>query len=258
MEAGALCLTVRDDGIGILPDLLDQIFDMFSQLDAGSARSDGGLGIGLALVKGLVELHGGTVEAKSAGPGQGSQFMVRLPPAVTTTEEIGSPSEASTASQTGRRVLIADDNKDAADSLATLLQMGGHDVRVVYNGRAALALAQSFRPDVALLDIGMPELSGYEIALQLRGEPWGTAIQLFALTGWGQDGDRQRTKEAGFDLHFTSPLISRRSKPYFWTVRAAPTHVRVESIALCLRRQRENYPDVYSSYASRERNQYGG
>ena len=206
VEGTAVSLTVRDDGIGIPPDLLDQIFDMFSQLDAGSARSDGGLGIGLALVKGLVELHGGTVEAKSAGPGQGSQFTVRLPAAVTTTVEIGSPSEASTASQTGRRVLIADDNKDAADSLAMLLQMGGHDVRVVYNGRAALALAQSFRPDVALLDIGMPELSGYEIAAQLRGEPSGTAIQLFALTGWGQDGDRQRTKEAGFDLHFTKPV----------------------------------------------------
>ena len=207
VEEGPVRLTVRDEGIGIPPELLDRIFDMFSQVDAGSARSDGGLGIGLALVKGLVELHGGTVEAKSAGIGRGSEFTVHLPEtALTATDETVSPREASPASRTGRRVLIADDNKDAADSLATLLQMGGHEVRVVYNGRAALALAQSFRPDVALLDIGMPELSGYEIATLLRGEPWGTTIRLLALTGWGQDGDRQRAKEAGFDLHLTKPI----------------------------------------------------
>jgi CheY-like chemotaxis protein/anti-sigma regulatory factor (Ser/Thr protein kinase) len=206
VDAG-LCLSVRDEGIGIPADALNRIFEMFSQVDAGSARSDGGLGIGLALVKGLVELHGGTVEAKSAGPGQGSLFTVRLPEStLTLSQQTVVPGEASTAQFTGRRVLIVDDNRDSADSLATLLQMGGHDVRVVYHGRAALLLAQSFRPDVALLDIGMPDVSGYEIAAQLRGEPWGQAIQLFAVTGWGQDGDRQRAKEAGFDLHLTKPI----------------------------------------------------
>jgi signal transduction histidine kinase/ActR/RegA family two-component response regulator len=207
VEADSVCIVLRDKGIGIAPELLDQIFEMFSQVQEAAERSEGGLGIGLALVKGLVELHGGAVEANSAGPGQGSQFTVRLPrAALAESEETVLTSDASTLPRLGRRVLIADDNKDAADSLAMLLQMGGHDVRVVYNGRAALALAQSFRPDVALLDIGMPELSGFEIATRLRGEPWGTTIQLFALTGWGQDGDRQRTKEAGFDLHLTKPV----------------------------------------------------
>jgi CheY-like chemotaxis protein len=207
VEAGSLCLTVRDKGIGIPRELLDHIFEMFSQVEEASAGSDGGLGIGLALVKGLVELHGGTVEATSAGPGEGSQFTVRLPEtALAGFEETVSTSTACTVVRTGRRILIADDNKDAADSLAMLLQMGGHDVRVVYNGGAALALVQSFRPDIALLDLGMPEVSGYEIATRLRGEPWGAAIQLFALTGWGQDGDRQRTREAGFDLHLTKPV----------------------------------------------------
>ena len=202
-----LCLTIRDEGIGIPPELLNRIFDMFSQLDSGSARSDGGLGIGLALVKGLVELHAGTVEAKSAGPGQGSQFTVRLPVVAREGgQELVSAFKTLQEPRPGRRVLIADDNKDAAESLAMLLQMGGHEVCVAHDGRAALDLAQSFRPEVALLDIGMPKLSGYEVATHLRGEPWGATIRLFALTGWGQDGDRQRTKESGFDLHLTKPI----------------------------------------------------
>jgi CheY-like chemotaxis protein len=207
VDAGELCLTVRDEGIGIPPELLHRIFDMFSQLDGGSARSDGGLGIGLALVKGLVELHGGTVEAKCAGPGQGSQFTMRLPIAAREGgQELVSAHKTLQEPRPGRRVLIADDNKDAAESLAMLLQMGGHEVCVAHDGRAALDLAQSFRPEVALLDLGMPELSGYEVATHLRGEPWGAQIRLFALTGWGQDGDRQRTKESGFDLHLTKPI----------------------------------------------------
>jgi PAS domain S-box-containing protein len=207
MQGGLLCLTVQDDGIGMSAESLERIFEMFSQAEGASARSDGGLGIGLALVRGLVELHGGTVEAMSEGPGCGSKFMVRLPLA----ESIPSPAVAGEtdpppATIVGRRVLVADDNKDAADALAMLLELAGHEVRVAHGGRAALSLAQTFRPDVALLDIGMPELNGYEVAKLLRREPWGSRMFLIALTGWGQDEDRQRAKEAGFDRHLTKPV----------------------------------------------------
>jgi PAS domain S-box-containing protein len=207
MQGGLLCLTVQDDGIGMSAESLERIFEMFSQAEGASARSDGGLGIGLALVRGLVELHGGTVEAMSEGPGCGSKFMVRLPLA----ESIPSPAVAGEtdpppAAIVGRRVLVADDNKDAADALAMLLELAGHEVRVAHGGRAALSLAQTFRPDVALLDIGMPELNGYEVAKLLRREPWGSRMFLIALTGWGQDEDRQRAKEAGFDRHLTKPV----------------------------------------------------
>jgi len=206
VQNGTLCLSVKDDGIGIAPQALTRIFEMFSQIDGAAARSEGGLGIGLALVKGLLELHDGTIEAKSDGLGRGSEFIVRLP----LTAAI--PSEASVTNvdappvARGRRVMVADDNKDAADTLAMLLELGGHEVRVAHRGRAALELAQTFRPDVAIIDIGMPDLSGYEIAKQLRRESWGTGICLIALTGWGQDDDRQRAKDAGFDRHMTKPV----------------------------------------------------
>jgi two-component system CheB/CheR fusion protein len=208
VEAGTVRLTVKDDGIGIPSEALDRIFDMFSQVHGRGAHSDGGLGIGLSLVKGLLELHGGTIEAASAGRDQGSEFTVRLP--LTAVGAGGAPaadlSGAVPLPAAGRRVLIADDNKDAADSLAMLLEIDGHEVRVAHGGRAALALAQAFRPDVVLLDLGMPDLSGYEVAAALRQEPWGRGIRLVALTGWGQDRDRQRSKEAGFDRHLTKPI----------------------------------------------------
>jgi PAS domain S-box-containing protein len=202
-----LRITVKDNGIGIPPQSLDRIFDMFAQIDIHSSRTDGGLGIGLSLVKGLVELHGGTTEVASAGAAQGSEFTVRLPlPAVHSDVAQASTREAAPRSATGRRVLIADDNKDAADSLAMLLEIDGHQVRVAHGGHAALTLAEAFRPDVALLDIGMPELSGYEVAAALREEPWGKTIQLIALTGWGQESDRRQSKAAGFDRHLTKPI----------------------------------------------------
>ena len=200
-------MTVKDNGIGIPPQSLDRIFDMFAQIDSHSSRTEGGLGIGLSLVKGLVELHGGTTAVASGGAGQGSEFTIHLPlPAVYMNAAQPAASDVVPHDATGRRVLIADDNKDAADSLAVLLEIGGHEVRVAHGGRAALALAQAFRPEVALLDIGMPELSGYEVATALRKEPWGKAMQLIALTGWGQESDRLHSKAAGFDWHLTKPI----------------------------------------------------
>jgi two-component system CheB/CheR fusion protein len=200
-------MTVKDNGIGIPPQSLDRIFDMFAQIDSQSSRTEGGLGIGLSLVKGLVELHGGTTEVASAGAGLGSEFTVNLPlPAVDIDTAQTAAPDGFPHNATGRRVLIADDNRDAADSLALLLEIDGHEVRVAHGGHAALALAQAFRPEVALLDIGMPELSGYEVATALRKEPWGKAMRLIALTGWGQESDRRHSKAAGFDWHLTKPI----------------------------------------------------
>jgi PAS domain S-box-containing protein len=206
VRSNTLCLSVKDDGIGIAPESLQRIFEMFSQVDSASARSEGGLGIGLALVKGILDLHGGTIGATSDGPGLGSEFIVRLPLVAANAGRAVSAGPESPPAATGRRVIVADDNRDAADALAMLLELAGHEVRVAYGGRIALALAQTFRPDVALLDIGMPDLSGYEVAKELRRRPWGTAIYLIALTGWGRDDDRQQTRMAGFDRHITKPI----------------------------------------------------
>jgi len=205
VDGDTLSLSVKDDGIGIAPDSLLGIFEIFSQVHGVEGRSDGGLGIGLALVKGLTELHGGTVEARSAGLGHGSEFIVRLPlalpqPARTHVVKAAEPDLLR------RRVLIADDNQDAAESLSMLLGLEGHEVQVAHLGRTALSLAQEFRPDTAVLDIGMPDLSGYEVAAMLRREPWATNLQLIALTGWGQDHDRRRALDAGFDHHLIKPV----------------------------------------------------
>jgi PAS domain S-box-containing protein len=203
----ALDISVKDQGIGIAPDSLGRVFDMFTQVESSTARSDG-LGIGLALVRGLTELHGGTVEAKSDGLGCGSEFVVRLPLTVSNpAASHRTPQQRPVpAPRVGHRVLVADDNRDAADSLAMLLELSGHDVRVAHDGRTALSLAQVFRPDISLLDIGMPDLSGYEVAQALRRETWGAQIRLIALTGWGQEDDRRRAQEAGFDHHLTKPV----------------------------------------------------
>ena len=205
VEGHALCLSVKDNGIGIAPESLVGIFEIFSQVHNAAGRSDGGLGIGLALVKGLTELHGGTVEARSAGLGHGSQFIVRLPMALTKAARTDVATQPEWA-LVRRRILIADDNRDAAESLSMLLEFEGHEVRVAHRGGDALWLAQEFRPDTAVLDIGMPDLSGYEVAAKLRGEPWAVNLQLIALTGWGQDDDRRRAFEAGFDHHLIKPV----------------------------------------------------
>jgi PAS domain S-box-containing protein len=201
-----LTLSVRDSGIGIEPEALRSVFAMFSQITSSRARSEGGLGIGLALSKGLVELHGGHIDARSAGSGQGSEFVVTLPVgAIAIAPQIvnaAAPPDSSIV----RRVLIADDNRDAADSLAMLLRIDGHDVSVVHDGHAALEALQGVRPDVALLDIGMPGMSGYEIARAARAAPAGHAIMLVAVTGWGQESDKAEAIAAGFDHHFTKPV----------------------------------------------------
>jgi PAS domain S-box-containing protein len=206
IEGPTLHLSVRDDGIGIPQEALGQIFTMFWQLGDDAGRSAGGLGIGLAFVKGLVELHGGTIEARSAGPGTGSEFIVRLP--VVASAPVESPPQSATQAMgaTGCRVLVADDNRDAADSLAMLLTLAHHEVRVAHSGLGAITAARAFRPDVALLDIGMPELDGYDVARALRQEPWGAGVRLVALTGWGQEDDKQRATDAGFDYHLTKPV----------------------------------------------------
>jgi signal transduction histidine kinase/CheY-like chemotaxis protein len=204
-QADTLSVLVKDDGLGLAPESIGGIFEMFSQIEGVEGRSEGGLGIGLTLVRGLAELHGGTVEARSAGLGQGSEFIVRLP---ISDHQTSSPraTDPPPASPERRRVLIADDNRDAADSLSLLLELSGHEVRVAHLGRTALSLAQTFRPDVAFLDIGMPDLTGYEVARALRQEPWAMNLRLIALTGWGQEDDRRRALEAGFDHHLTKPV----------------------------------------------------
>jgi PAS domain S-box-containing protein len=200
-------VTVRDSGIGIAAEHLPRLFEMFSQVVPALERSQGGLGIGLSLVKGLVEMHGGKVKARSEGLGKGSAFIVRLPvlneSLTPQTQQPGSSEEAATRPR--RRILVADDNRDAAESLAIFLRLAGHEVHAVHDGQEAVAAAGWFRPEVALLDIGMPRLNGYETCCHIRQE-WGNRIVLVAITGWGQEEDKQRALEAGFDHHLTKPV----------------------------------------------------
>jgi PAS domain S-box-containing protein len=201
---------VKDSGIGIPADALKNIFEMFSQVKSARDRSEGGLGIGLSLTKGLVDLHGGRIEARSAGPGHGSEFVVRLPRRDSRVKSAIEPAPVNLERSASRRVLIADDNQDAAETLAMLLQIEGHQVRVVHDGRAAFSAFADFNPDVALLDIGMPELSGYEVAKRVREDLQEQRVTLIALTGWGQDRDKEQALAAGFNHHFTKPVEPAR------------------------------------------------
>jgi PAS domain S-box-containing protein len=196
---------VRDDGIGISAEHLPHVFEMFSQVAPPLERSQGGLGIGLALVRGLVELHGGTVEARSAGPGQGSEFIVRLPVTDAAPRQ-EAPPQLGPISAPRRRILIVDDNRDAADSLALMLRVAGHEAWATYDARQGVEEAGRLRPDVVLLDIGMPDVNGYEAARHIRAQPWGQGLVLIALTGFGQPDDKRRALEAGFALHLTKPV----------------------------------------------------
>ena len=205
-----IVIRVKDNGSGISPDLLPRIFDLFIQGHRSSDRAQGGLGLGLALVKNLVALHGGNVVALSDGPGKGSEFVIRLPPAAaaqasasTRSEHDHSPSQRKVQ---GKRVLIVDDNNDAADSLADLLRDVGHEVAVAYSPVAALKVAEAFRPEVAVLDIGLPVMDGYELAARLRSNPVTASCLLIALTGYGQSHDRLRSEEGGFQHHLVKPV----------------------------------------------------
>jgi len=202
-------ISVQDNGIGISPELLPQLFEMFTQATSALDRSEGGLGIGLSLARGLVAMHGGTIEARSAGLGMGSEFQVKLP--VMCNLDYGAdgdvdPSALQAAGRQRLRVLVADDNRDNADSSAMLLRMAGHEVRTAYSGREALTIAAGFEPQIALLDIGMPEMNGYEVARHMRATAWGARMLLVAVTGWGQDDDRRRAEAAGFDHHLAKPV----------------------------------------------------
>lgn len=206
-----LIISVKDNGIGIPSEQLHRLFMMFSQVSPYSARAEGGLGIGLALVKGLMALHGGSVEARSDGTGKGSEFIVRLPLIETVSETPDSkPAELSTAMPDRLRVLIADDNQDAAESLAMLLALEGCEVRTAYDGQAAVSIAQLFRPQVALLDMAMPKLDGCATARALKQQRGGPELCLIALTGRGQEQDKRQTDAAGFAAHLTKPVDPAR------------------------------------------------
>jgi signal transduction histidine kinase/ActR/RegA family two-component response regulator len=204
----AVQFTVTDSGIGFEPHSLPTMFEMFSQVETAMARSEGGLGIGLALVRGLVELHGGSVEGSSGGLGRGSTFIVRLPRNLIVEAPAPAPSEtaAGRAESLRLKIVLADDNRDAVESLAMLLEIAGHTVRVCHSGNEAIEAARTTAPDAMILDIGMPDLTGYEVAQIVREQDWGRGIYLVALTGWGQEDDKLRARAAGFDEHLTKPV----------------------------------------------------
>jgi signal transduction histidine kinase len=204
-------ISVRDTGIGIPPEVLPSIFELFTQLDHRTNRSESGLGIGLALVRRLVEMHGGSVRAHSEGSGQGSEFVIRLP--LSFGREEASPDESGAAeaetadaANRRRRILVADDNADALESLSILLGLGGHEVYRACDGLSALEAAQRYLPEIALLDLGMPRMDGHEVARRIRAASWGQDIRLIALTGWGQESDRERSKASGFNSHLIKPV----------------------------------------------------
>ncbi|HEV3168327.1 MAG TPA: ATP-binding protein, partial [Isosphaeraceae bacterium] len=207
-EGSDVVVKVRDTGLGIPTDMLPRIFELFTQVDRSLERSQGGMGIGLSLVRGLVEMHGGNIEARSEGPGQGSEFIVRLPILIGwKPQDLEAIGAGETSSPTSRcRILVVDDNKDSATSLGKMLRLMGHEVRTANDGLEAVEAAAAFEPDVALLDIGLPKLNGYDAARKIRELPSGQSMFLIAVTGWGQDEDKRRSTAAGFNLHMVKPV----------------------------------------------------
>jgi CheY-like chemotaxis protein/two-component sensor histidine kinase len=203
-QDGNILVAVRDTGIGIPAESLGNIFDMFSQVDRSIERSTGGLGIGLALVKGLVEMHGGSVTAQSDGEGKGSTFTVTLP--AVAPSEPAVPTAQNGHSSARRRILVVDDNHDGANSLAMMLRLMGNDLQTAHDGLEAVERAEQFRPEVILMDVGMPRLNGLDAAQRIRASDWGKEMTIIALTGWGQDGDRESSRAAGCDGHLVKPV----------------------------------------------------
>jgi CheY-like chemotaxis protein len=202
---------IKDNGIGIPPNVLPYVFDLFAQAAHKPAQSQGGLGIGLTLVKRLVNMHGGSVEVRSAGPGHGSEFLVHLPRHTSPEKETPvSPGHSSGGSEDPIRILVVDDNRDAAESLAALMSLEGHTVATAFDGATALAEAARFQPQVVLLDIGMPDMNGYEVARELRAREATRSTVILALTGYGQPEDRARAAEAGFTDHLTKPITAEK------------------------------------------------
>jgi CheY-like chemotaxis protein len=206
-QCDEVVVSVRDTGVGIPAQMLPRVFDLFTQVDRSLEKSHGGLGIGLNIVKRLVEMHGGTIEANSDGPGRGSEFVVRLPVVV---EAAGLPTgdgqEEPSAPKSAHRILVVDDNRDSAISLGMMLKLMGNETHTAHDGLAAVEAAEEFRPDVILLDIGLPKLNGYDACRRIREQPWSKDTLIVAATGWGQDDDRRRSKEAGFDHHLVKPV----------------------------------------------------
>ena len=199
---------IRDSGIGIPAEMLGRVFDMFTQVGSTLDRSQGGLGIGLTLVRRLVEMHRGTVEAESEGPGQGSTFIVRLPISKKqkASNQVDGNLDLASSVVKRRRILVVDDNRDAATTTAMMLKLCGADPKTAHDGLEAVELAASFQPDVILMDIGMPALNGYQAARRIRDQPWSEKTKIIALTGWGQESDRAQSKEAGCDGHLVKPV----------------------------------------------------
>jgi two-component system, chemotaxis family, CheB/CheR fusion protein len=208
-EAQYLAIFVRDNGVGLSGEAMSKVFDMFTRIDSEVGRSEGGLGIGLALAKGLIELHGGHIEVHSAGRGQGSEFSICLPRSLivdTAPLAFDHPGSSAGHPVVPRCILVADDNRDSADTMGMLLRLSGHEVHVVHTGVEALETAKRVRPDIGIFDIGMPVVSGYELAERIRHEAWGSKMTLIAVTGWGQETDKRRALAAGFDHHLTKPI----------------------------------------------------
>jgi len=208
-EGADALISVRDTGIGISAEMLPRIFDLFTQADRSIDRSHGGLGVGLTVARRLIELHGGSISASSDGVGKGSTFTVRIPLSAAqpqASEDLSAQRTESPGATSPLRILVADDNRDAAESLASLLRMVGHEVRIAYDGVEAVGVASEYRPDAIVLDIGMPKMNGYDVAKKLRAESTGKELTIIALSGWGQEADKQRSREAGIDHHLVKPL----------------------------------------------------
>ncbi len=205
-EGKEVVVSIRDNGVGLPPEMLQSVFEMFTQVDQSLERSQGGLGIGLMLVRRLVELHGGTVQAESQGLGKGSTFTVRLP---LVEERMASPTPTPANSGSGsppRKILVVDDNRDSANTLALLMKLSGSQTATAYDGLEAVEVSQSFQPDVILLDLGLPNMNGFDACRAIRQRDGFDHVKIIALTGWGQEEDRRKTKEAGFDGHLVKPV----------------------------------------------------